>query len=141
MSEKKVDSTVWLSPLVERNGPKVEFRGDHIHIQIGADLKIDSASADEYWQRLRTLCDKYHTCRVLVEGVSPKGEFESREVVDAGLRAASVPNLWLAYSLDDFERTQQSELYEVIAAARGVRVKFFSDREAALRWLRSNAPA
>jgi hypothetical protein len=47
----------------------------------------------------------------------------------------------MAFHLEDFVPTEQSELFEVIAASRGVRVKFFADREHALLWLRNNAPS
>jgi hypothetical protein len=122
-------------------GPKIEFRGDHIHIEIGSDLRVDSVDADEYWSKLRAICDEHGTRRVLVEGIAPKGEFGCRDIVEAGLRTAKVPNLWLAYSLEGYEPTEQSELYEVIAGSHGIRVKFFTDSGSALKWLRSNAPA
>ena len=77
----------------------------------------------------------------LVEGFVPSGERDTSEVIDAGQRASVVPHLWLAFHLENFVPNEQSELFEVIAASRGVRVKFFSDTEHALMWLRSNAPA
>ena len=80
-----------------------------------------------------------HWC-VLVEGYVPGGERGTAEVVDAGQRTAIIPNLWLAFRLKDFVPNERSELFQVIAAASGVRVKFFSDHEPASLWLRSNAP-
>jgi hypothetical protein len=118
----------------------IEFRGDHVHVQIGKDVTVDKEWQDEYWKRLRAACKEYDTSRVLVEGFSPPGERTTTEVVEAGQRTATVPNLWMAFCLKDFEPTEKSELYETVAASKGVRVKFFSDSAHALSWLRANAP-
>lgn len=118
----------------------IEHRGDHIHVQIGKDAPVDDHWKTEYWSRLQAACEEHDTRRVLVEGFSPKGKFTSEEVIEAGQRTATVPHLWLAFCLEDWEPTEQSELYEVVAASRGVRVKFFSDHDHALHWLRANAP-
>ena len=74
-----------------------------------------------------------------VEGYVPGGERNSDEVIAAGERTATVPRLWLAFHLVNFERSEQSELFEAIAASRGIRVKFFPDNDSALAWLRANA--
>ncbi len=141
MSEKYIDPTTWLSPLVLENGFNVQFRDDHVHVTLDKDFKITPEQQNQYWDQLRRLCDEHNTRRVLVEGFVPSGERDTTEVIEAGQRTATVPNLWLAYHLKDFVPTAQSELYEVIAASRGVRVKFFADAEHALMWLRNNTPS
>ncbi|HKP69221.1 MAG TPA: hypothetical protein VJV05_08055 [Pyrinomonadaceae bacterium] len=118
----------------------IEHRGDHIRVEIGPDAQVDEHWQTEYWSQLQAACKEFDTSRVLVEGYQPKGERSSEEVIEAGQRTAKVPHLWLAFCLKDWEPTAQSELYEAVAASRGVRVKFFSDRELALNWLRTNAP-
>src|SRR5687767_9232867 len=105
----------------------IAHRGDHVHVQIGKDVRVDREWQEEYWRQLRAACAEHDTCRVLVEGHRPPGERTSMEVVEAGKRTATVPHLWLAFSLKDFEPTEQSELYEAVAASQGVRVKFFSN--------------
>lgn len=120
---------------------EVTFRGDHIHVQLNAASKIDDPDLPgDYWSMLRKLCDEYDCRRILVEGIAPSGEMDPAEVIEAGKRAATVPNLWLAFNLKNHEPNEQSELYEAVAASKGVRVKFFNNADAALNWLRSNAP-
>ncbi len=119
----------------------IEFRRDHIHVELSPELEIEAEQRTQFWERLREACNEHDTHRVLVEGFVPPGEHDSVEVIEAGQRTATIPNLWLAFHLENFEPTEKSELYEAVAASRGVRVKFFSDAGHALNWLRSNTPA
>ena len=77
----------------------------------------------------------------MIEGVVPEGIFETSEVIDAGLKTATVPKMWMAFCFEDFKPDELSELYETVAASRGVRVKHFSNATDALHWLRNNTPA
>jgi hypothetical protein len=138
--EKDLENTLWLSPLVLDRGFGVQFRDDHVHVELSKDFKPEHGRRQELWDVIGDACRKHCSCRVLVEGVLPEGERETADVIDAGQKTATVPHLWLAFAVRDFQPTDQTELYEKIAASRGVRVKFFTDREQALKWLRVNSP-
>ena len=140
MNNQNLDSTVWLSPLVLDRGFGVQFRDDHVHVELGKDFKPESGQRQRLWDVIGDACKKHETHRVLVEGFLPEGERETSDVIDAGQKTATVPHLWLAFAITDFQPTAQTELYETIAASRGVRVKFFTSRERALNWLRQNSP-
>jgi hypothetical protein len=139
MSEKKGDTTVWLAPLVLDRGFEVQFRDDHVHVELGKSFKVDPRYREALWNVIGDACERHKTRRVLVEGILPEGERETSDVIDAGRKTATVPRLWLAFAIPDFRPTAQTELYETIAASQGVRVKFFTNRERALKWLRHNA--
>jgi hypothetical protein len=141
VKQKDPDPTLWLSPLVLEKDFSVQFRGDHIHVVLGPDYKVEPDQQDEFWNKLKTAAEENNSRRALVEGYVPSGERQTGEVVDAGLRTAAVPDLWLAFCLEKFVPNERSELFQVIAASSGVHVKFFSDRDLALKWLRNNAPA
>ena len=130
-----------LEPVCMEPAYTVEFRDDHVHVQLGKGFQVDPEWRDEVWGAVRKLCEERESHRVLVEGYVPPGERSSDEVIAAGERTATIPKLWLAFHMEDFEPTEQSELFGAIAASRGVRVKFFSQREDALSWLRANAPS
>ena len=120
---------------------EVTFRDDHLHVNLNAATMIDDPDLPtDYWQMLRKFCDEYDCRRILVEGTAPRSELSPAEVVKAGARTATVPNLWLAFHLENHVPNEQSELYEAVAASKGVRVKFFDNADAALKWLRTNAP-
>ena len=120
---------------------EIDFRGDHIHVELGENYSSDLQSREHFWNEIRALCEKHNTKRVLVEGFTPAGERKTGDIIDAGLQTSAVPKLWLAFHLDDHQRTEGTELFEAVAASRGVRVKFFADTEHALMWLRNNTPS
>lgn len=119
----------------------IEFRGDHLHVELRESYKPAPERQDELWNLVRAACEENGTRRILVEGVLPEGDRPPSDVVAAGKRAGTIPKLWLAFNFDDFEPTENTKLYEVVATSEGVRAKFFIDRETALKWLRSNTPA
>lgn len=122
------------------NGPQIEFRGDHVHIQLPPGYEFDPNGSHDVWAEIKRLCDKHQTSRVLVEGHLPTGERSTPEIIEAGKRAATVPHLWLAFHVENHVQNDRSELFETIAGTKGVRVKHFADREHALQWLRNNTP-
>ena len=117
----------------------VTFRGDHVHVQLSGQSDVGRDVSQDYWETLRKLCDEYDCRRILVEGFAPDVDLGPAEIVEAGERTATVPNLWLAFHLENHVPNQESELYETVAASKGVRVKFFDNAEAALNWLRANS--
>lgn len=141
MTEKQKGKSILLSPLVVEDGVMVEFRIDHIHVRLGKGLKVSSEQRNVLWGRIASLCEENGTHRVLVEGKAPEGIFQTSEVIDAGLKAATVPKLWMAFCFENFKPDELSQLYETVAASRGVRVKHFLNATAALNWLRTNTPA
>ncbi len=140
MKEKSSGKSITLSPLVRDKSVNVEFRGDHVNIDLGKGLKVSPEQRNSLWDLIGRICEDHGTRRVLVEGTAPKGVFQTSEVIDAGLKTATVPKLWMAFCFTDFVPDEQSELFETVAASRGVRVKFFADAEHALKWLRTNCP-
>ena len=130
-----------LSPLVLDEGIAVEFRVDHVHVQLGKNVKASSQQRNSLWGRLARICEEHGSHRVLIEGKVPEGIFQTSEVIDAGLKTATVPKLWMAFCFENDKPDELSELYETVAASRGVRVKHFSNADSALNWLRTNTPS
>ena len=140
MAENKNPSSIWLTPLVTEDGVTIEFRRDHVHVQLGKDLKVGQEQRNKLWERIGSICRENDCRRVLVEGKAPEGVFQTSEVVDAGVKTGTVPKLWMALCLDNSQPDELSELFEAVAGSRGVRVKQFSNAERGLQWLRNNAP-
>jgi len=119
---------------------KIEYREDHVHVQFGSSYTADPEWQNELWDLLRKFCDGHDTHRIFAEGVLPAPDRPAPAVIEAAKKTAVIPNLWLAFHFEDYEPTEKTELYEVVAGSHGVRVKFFTDREHALKWLRANSP-
>lgn len=139
--EPDKEKTLWLSPLGPDRDFVAHFRDDHIHIHLGKEFKGNPEHRQELWDLVRDECEKHDTHRVLVEGFLSSDERDPADVIDAGLRTATVPHLWLAFALSDYQPSYAAELYVAIAASRGVRVRFFANADQALMWLRANSPA
>ncbi|MBK6722568.1 MAG: hypothetical protein IPG58_04615 [Acidobacteria bacterium] len=84
--ENDAIKTVWLSPLVLDQGFSVQFREDHVHIELGKDFRVDQERRAALWNVIREACEKHGSRRVLVEGFLPSGERETSDVIDAGKR-------------------------------------------------------
>ena len=141
MVEKDQENSVLLSPLVPEGGVAIEFRNDHVHLHLGTGMKVDSERRNQLWERIGRICEGHGSRRVLVEGKLPEGVFQTSEVIDAGLKAGTVPKLWMAFCFEGGKPDELGELYETMAGTRGVRVKSFSNAVDALKWLRNNTPA
>ncbi|HTK26749.1 MAG TPA: hypothetical protein VL327_09335 [Pyrinomonadaceae bacterium] len=118
----------------------IVFRGDFIDVTLGPDFETAAApQTSPLWAAVEDACKQYDCNRVMIEGHFPDRPRESREIVESAMRAATVASeLWCAICLEDYEIGERSELFKTIARTRGAHVKFFSDREHALAWLRSN---
>ena len=118
----------------------IVFRGDFIDVTLGPDFETTAApQTSPLWAAVEDACKQYDCNRVMIEGHFPDRPRESREIVESAMRAATVASeLWCAICLEDYEIGERSELFKTIARTRGAHVKFFSDREHALAWLRSN---
>ncbi len=111
-------------------------------VSLGADYQVTTEQTAKFWAAIEEACVLNESHRVLVEGYVPnRHELQASQIVDSGMQAAAVPRLWLALCLEDFEPDDLSELFKTIAATRGVHIKFFSDRDRAVNWLRTNSPA
>ena len=119
---------------------KIEHRGDHVHVEFGKSYTADPEWQNELWDLLRKFCEGHDTRRILAEGVVPAPDRPLASLANAARKTAVIPNLWLAFHFDNYARTERTELYEAVAASEGVRVRFFSDAEHALNWLRANSP-
>ena len=141
MKDTKAGKTIWLSPLVSDKDFDIAFRDDHVHISVGPKYQINPQQREEFWGAIIAASEKHNSKRILIEGYRPKDALTTNDVIEAGKLASSRPNIWIAFCLDKLFPAEQRELFEVVVASRCVRAKFFTNRQKALHWLRTNAPA
>ena len=87
---------------------QIEYRDDHLFVKLRPNY-VPAVSQDEIWERVRNACEKNKTCRVLVEGKIPESDRPPIAIVQAGKKAATIPNLWLAFHFDEINVRAQSE--------------------------------
>ena len=141
MENKRTTGPIWLSPLTLDNEIGIEFRGDHIHVEIGRTFTADPDRRTAFWEKIRRICEEYGSKRVLIEGFAPSRDRDTSDIVASAQQTQIVPDLWMAFHFYDHEPDEGSELFKVVAAAQGIRVKYFANAEDALLWLRRNTPA
>ncbi|MGB7069987.1 MAG: hypothetical protein WBD22_10885 [Pyrinomonadaceae bacterium] len=116
----------------------VEYRGDHIRVLLSPEYDATEENSVKFWAAVKEACAKYDSRRVLLEGKVPVSDVGTLEVVSSGVRASTAaPQLWFALFLEGYEVEELGELFKAVARSRGVHVRFFSDRDLALKWLRS----
>lgn len=118
----------------------IVFRDNYIQVTLGPHFETAAAPrTSPLWAAVEDACKRYECNRIMIEGHFPKRSREPREIVESAMRAATVASgLWCAICLEDYEIGERSELFKTIARTQGAHIKFFSDREHALAWLRSN---
>ena len=124
------------------DGLSLEFKDDHIHLKHDKSFVINPTSMKSFWGYLREQCEDHDCTSVLLEADSPTRNMDTVGAFTSGVAAASVAqNLWLALCFHRYKPDEISELFRQAARNRGANVEFFSDREAALVWLRANNPS
>lgn len=74
--------------------------------------------------------------RVLVEGAVAQRHMATMDSFGLGtLLGTLLPGAWLALCFYGYAADQQSQFFKDVSQNRGVRIEFFANREAALRWL------
>ena len=114
----------------------IELKGDFINLRHGEGFEISPAKMEEFWTFLSQICEEHNCNKVLAEGPAPVRNMDTVAAFQSGVQAADViAGFWLALCFENYEPDEISELFVHAARNRGVHVKFFSDREKALRWL------
>ena len=119
-----------------------EFKGDHLHLVHEDDYEITAAGVKSFWGHLLEQCDNHGCASVLVEANAPTPRVDSIAAFTSGVVVTSIaPNIRVALCCRGYERDGITALFRQAARNRGASVEFFSDREAALVWLRANNPS
>jgi len=114
----------------------LKLRKDYLHVQLPNDYEITPEGVQSQWKEIFHVCKKNKYRRVLFEGKAPR---RSIKIMDAFHTAAnlaysgldlSVSFCFYGYTPDDI-----SQFFVNVAENRGTRVKFFSNKSDALKWL------
>jgi hypothetical protein len=118
----------------------LEFKDDHLFLTHGSNVAPGRTAS--FWEKVRDECQNHDCTSILVESDSPTRHMDTMTAFTSGVAVASIaPNLRMALCFLRYEPDEISELFRQAAQNRGASIEFFSDRHAALVWLRADNPS
>lgn len=114
----------------------LELHGDYLHVKLSEGYDITPEGIQKQWSEIIEVCKQTNCRRVLAEGIIAKRSMTTVDAFQSGDTLAK-PGLGLSVALCLYGHTPDdlSRFFENVAANRGARVKFFSNKSEALRWL------
>ena len=117
-------------------GFRVEPRDGYLYVSLDPNFEMTSLSMTSVWTAICETCRELGLRRALAEGdgvVRRLTPVESFDIAELGARL--LPGLSVAFVFRGYIPDEQSQFFQTTAMNRGVRVEFFQDLNAALRWL------
>jgi hypothetical protein len=109
---------------------------DHVQVLLEPGYEITPPGVTELMMSVSDVCSRQGQRRVLVEGTVVARHMGTMDSFGAGALAGSMlPGVSIACCFYGYKPDDQSQFFKDVAQNRGVRIDFFSDRDAALRWL------
>lgn len=115
---------------------KLTPHADYIHVELAADYELKPDGTTQLIHAISEACARQAHRRVLIEGTIARramgmmDSFSLGSLVGSMLPGGSVACCFYGYAPD-----QQTAFFKDVSQNRGVRIEFFAEREAALRWL------
>jgi len=114
----------------------LKLRENYLHMKLPKGYEVTPEGVQREWKKIFDICKKNNCRLVLCEGKISK---RSLKTIDAFQSAVSLADLNLGLSLAfcfyDYTPDDLSHFFINVALNRGARVKFFSNKSDALRWL------
>ena len=114
----------------------LEPRDGYLYVHLAPGFEITPASGERIWVAICEACRERGLRRALAEGDNVTRRLTPMESFDvAELAARLLPGLSVACVFRGYVPDEQSQFFRTAAMNRGVRIDFFQDLNAALRWL------
>lgn len=115
---------------------KLTPHADYVHVALAPGYEIRPEGVTQLMLSVSDVCSRQGKRRVLIEGQVAARRMGNMDSFGAGALAGSMlTGVSLACCFYGYAPDDQSQFFRDVAQNRGVRVDFFSDRDAALRWL------
>jgi hypothetical protein len=109
---------------------------DYVHVELAAGYEIKPEGTTALTIAISDVCTRQGQRRVLIEGTIARRQMATMDSFGLGSLAGSMlTGVSLACCFYGYTPDQQTQFFKDVAQNRGVRVEFFDNREAALRWL------
>ena len=115
---------------------KPTLHPEYLHVELAPGYEITPEGTTELVLALSDVCRRQGQRRVLIEGTVARRHMGTMDSFSFGsLLGSTLPGVSLAFCLYGFTPDEQTQFFKDVTQNRGVRIEFFSDRNAALRWL------
>jgi hypothetical protein len=117
-------------------GVRLEPRDGYLYVSLDPGFEMTPRATTEVWVAICDTCRELGLRKVLAEGDGVARRLTPMESFDiAELAARLLPGLCVACVFRGYVPDEQSRFFQTTAMNRGVRIDFFQDLNAALRWL------
>jgi hypothetical protein len=117
-------------------GFTLEPREGYLYVQLVPGFEMTADATTRVWTAICETCRELNLRRALAEGDNVTRRLTQMEAFDiAGLAGRLLPGLSVACVFRGYVPDALSEFFQTVAISRGVRMEFFQDLNAALRWL------
>lgn len=115
---------------------QTSLHADYIHVQLAPGYELTPEGNAELILAISDVCARQGLRRVLIEGTVAARKMGTMDSFGAGSLAGSMlTGMAVACCFHGYQPDQQTQFFKDVAHNRGVRIEFFSDAAAALRWL------
>src|SRR5262245_56766277 len=115
---------------------KLTPHADYVHVELAPGYEIKPDGTTQLTLSISDVCARQGQRRVLIEGTVARRSMGTMDSFGFGsLLGSMLPGGALACCLYGYAPDHQTQFFRDVAHNRGVRIEFFNDREAALRWL------
>ena len=115
---------------------KLTPRAEYVHVELAPDYEIRPEGTTQLVMAISDVSGRQGQRRVLIEGTIARRQMGTMDSFGLGsLMGSTLTGMSVACSFGGYHPDQQTQFLKDVAQNRGVRVEFFPDRQAALRWL------
>ena len=115
---------------------KMTLNAEYLHVELAAGYELTPEGNAALILAISDECARQGMRRVLVEGTIAARKMGTMDSFGTGSLAGSMlTGVAIACCFYGYQPDQQTQFFKDVAQNRGVRVEFFRDRNAALRWL------
>lgn len=115
---------------------KLTPHADYVHVELAPGYEIKPDGTTHLTLAISELCARQGQRRVLIEGTVVRRSMGTMDSFGFGsLVGSMLTGMSLACCLYGYTVDQQTQFFRDVAQNRGLRIEFFADRDAALRWL------
>jgi len=120
---------------------KLTPHADYIHVELAPDYEIMPGGTTQLTLSISDVSARQGQRRVLIEGTIARRSMGTMDSFGFGsLIGSRLTGMSLACCLYGYAPDQQTRFFRDVAENRGVRIEFFAERHAALRWLGVGQP-